>query len=414
MQPISFFSFLLFSTLLSAQQSLQEIRAEENLFIIKMIVVVVVVLIAMPFLLRKLRAFTPATPHKHIKILEEDEEDEVEKPKEEKIVEEVDPLDQALETLLREHPIVCNDKENCLMVYRHYLELTMGQLQVKTGSFDINDVFDGVMKKVHKLDENRNFEIVFDIAPDVPSKVIGDVDRMSDTLFYVLKNVVLESSDYLITLKIRRLNHGDDALHLECYIPYSFESFGNEMLDMFTPFKKGSSCGGTELYLAKKYAEMMHGEVALVSESEDGSGFIMNLTLYVTDPSELRHYRLPSKTMIEHSVLVVDDHKASAEAVQKMFEYFKNEVEVISSKELFSALDILESYDIVVIQERYFAKHLLLKLKEVKVKQEIKVVSLNKNEGFKHIDEETKTMLDAELAKPVTVQKVFDLLIALY
>ena len=75
---------------------------------------------------------------------------------------------------------------------------------------------------------------------------------------------------------------------------------------------------------------------------------------------------------------------------------------------------MLDDYDIVVIQERYYAKHLNKKLLSIKEDRNIKAVSLNKNEGFKHSNEETIMLLDAELTKPVTVQKVFDLLVTLY
>ena len=112
--------------------------------------------------------------------------------------------------------------------------------------------------------------------------------------------------------------------------------------------------------------------------------------------------------------MIVDYHTASALAIQKMFEYFKNEVDVLSSKELFSAIEMLEDYDIVVIQERYFAKHLNAKLNEIKSSRDIKAVSLNKKESFTHSDSETLALLDGEMSKPVTVQKVFDLLVSLY
>lgn len=404
------------STILAAQQSLQEIRAEENLFIIKLIAVVVIILILMPLALRKIRAMSVA-PKKEKRVFkditeEDDDDDELVALKEEVPVEK-DPLDIALEALLLEHPISLQQHDECLLAYRHYLEITMGRVEVATGSFDFNDLLNNVMHKIHKLDKNRNFEIVFDIASDVPSKVIGDAERISDALYYIIKNIVLRSDTYLLTLKIKRLNVKDDDLHLEFYIPYNI-SEKDAKKDLFTPFLDESSHRNVELYIAKKYAQLMHGDIALMPNGAYGSGFVMDLKLYMIDSSEMRHYRLPSKTMIGHKVLIVDDHVASGEAVQKMFEYFKNEVDLFNSKELFSNLQLLSDYDIVVIQERYFAKHLLSKLKEIKAKKEVKIVSLNKNEEFEHVDEETKNLLDAEISKPVTVQKVFDLLVSIF
>ena len=89
-------------------------------------------------------------------------------------------------------------------------------------------------------------------------------------------------------------------------------------------------------------------------------------------------------------------------------------MDVLSSKELFSALEMLDDYDIVGIQERYFAKHLNAKIETIKSSRVLKTVSLNKNEAFEHSDSETISLLDGEISKPVTVQKVFDLLVSLY
>ena len=419
------FFLLLYSLFLSstlyAQKTLQEIRVEENLFIMKIVGIVILILIVMPFILRQLRNLAPKPErhtHHHIEPTYEDEPKKKKKSSEKKVKEEVkvtkNPVDVALESLFNEHRVPQEKREQFNTCYRRYIELRMGKVEVKTGSFDINTVLDTVMTKVHTISEDRNFEIVFDMDANVPSQLIGDVDRMEDTLFYLIQNVVLKSNSYLIEISIKRLNLGDGALHLEFYVSYDKDNFQEEKLDIFTPFLEGSTETGLELYLAKEYARLMNGDVTFEPEGENDSAFMLTLKLYMPNPSEMRHYRLPSKTMIDHSILIVDDHTASALAIQKMFEYFKNEVDVLSSKELFSAIEMLEDYDIVVIQERYFAKHLNAKLNEIKSSRDIKAVSLNKKESFTHSDSETLALLDGEMSKPVTVQKVFDLLVSLY
>jgi len=416
--------FLLFSltlsTLVYAQKTLQEIRAEENLFIMKLVGIVVLILIAMPFALRKFRSNYKVNQTEYRPPLQEAQqpkEEKKKKKKEENKEEEekvVDPVDAALERLFNERKIPQERRESLSPVYRNYIELKMGKIEVSTGSFDINTVFDKVMTRVHKLESDRNFEIVFDIDAAVPSQLIGDAERMEETLFYLIQNIVLKSSAYLIELQIKRLNMGDGALHLEIYIPYNKDNFQEEKLDIFTPFVEGTTASGLELYLAKEYARLMHGDITFEPYNDNDSAFMVTLKLYMPNPSEMRHYRLPSKTMINHTILIVDDHAESALAIKKMFEYFKNEVEVLSSKELFSALEMLDDYDIVVLQERFFSKQLIAKVEKIKSERVLKAVSLNKTEMFEHDDIDIMNILDAELTKPVTVQKVFDLLVSLY
>ncbi len=410
------YSLFLTSTLY-AQQTLQEKRVEENLFIMKIVGVIILILIVMPIVLRQLKHLAPKTErHQPLPVEQEIKPKKKRKPSipEEEEAAPRDPMDVALESLFNEQRVPQEKREVFTSLYRQYLELKMGKVEVRTGSFDLSSALEAVMTKVHTLESDRNFEIVFDMDPNVPSQLIGDAERVEDTLYYLIQNVVLKSNSYLIEIQIKRLNLGDGALHLEFFISYDKDNFQEEKLDIFTPFKEGTTETGLELYLAKEYARLMHGDVTFEPEGENDSAFMVTLKLYMPNPSEMRHYRLPSKTMIGHSILIVDDHTSSALAVQKMFEYFKNEVDVLSSKELFSAIEMLEDYDIVVIQERYFAKHLNAKLNEIKSIRDIKAVSLNKKESFVHSDAETIALLDGELFKPVTVQKVFDLLVLLY
>ena len=410
------FSVLFLSTFLYAQQTLQQARVEENLFVMKIIGVVVLILLVMPFALKKIRSMAPKPERKKVILPEEDEKPRKKRKKatEAEEPEPIDPLEKALEVLAIEHEVKEEQRENILPLYRRYLELKMGRVEIKTGSFDFNTVLDAVTKRVRKLDEKRNFEIVFDVEADVPSKIIGDAERMEDILFYLIQNVVEKTDSYVIELQIKRLKRDDTALYLEFYIPYGTNTYNEEQAEIFTPFVGGETETSLELFLAKEYAKLMHGDVLFERYGDNDSAFAVILKLYMPNPSEMRHYRLPSTKMIGHSVLIVDDHMESAIAVKKMFEYFKNEVELLSSRELFLALEIVEDYDMVVIQERYFARNLINKLNSIKSERIIKAVSLNKNDAFKHSDEAVIELLDGEISKPVTVQKVFDLLVFLY
>ena len=418
--------FILFflSSFLHAQQTLSEVRAEENLFLLKIIGVVILILIAMPFVIRKFkqiqlaqqRELEKSVPKKANSSILLDEDEPVKKrgkkPQKEEIV--VDPIIAEIEKLLYEHSISTEEQEVMTPLFRCYLDLQKGKVAVQTGSFDLNTVLNNVMSKVHKINEERNFEIVFDIDANVPPKIIGDEPRLEEILLNLIKNSVLKSNAYLIELKIRRLELDDSALHLEFYIPYTRDNYVEDKEEIFTPLVSGKVQSSLELYIAKAYAELMHGEIAFERVGENDSAFVTNVKVYMPNPNELRHYRLPSTSMINHAVLIVDDHSESAIAVKKMFEYFKNSVDVLSSKELFLAIEMLEDYDIVVIQERFYARKLNEKIKMIKSERIIKAVSLNRNEGYEHSDPSTLTILDGELSKPVTVQKVFDLLVSLY
>jgi hypothetical protein len=420
MNAFLLFCGLLLSSALHAQQALHETQVEENLFIMKIVALIVLLLAALPFLLRKLDARlkqqAPQDSPTDEAFSETDaanfssanEKEHKADPKD------IDPVEKVLEALYIEHHIPEEQRADYEELYRRYLEVQTGRAAVKTGSFDINTVFEDVTNRIHAILSERNFELVFNIDASVPPQVIGDAERMTDVLLFVLHNIISKSDAHLVELQIKQLSINGNAVHLEIFIPYGKDNYQKENLNVFMPYFDGISPLELELYLAREYARLMHGNVTLVLCKENDTAFVIDFKLYMTNPSEMRHYRLPSKTMTGHSVLLVDDHVESALAVKNMFVYFKNEVDLLSSKELFSALEMLEDYDIVVIQERYFSHKLIEKVKEIKSSRDIKVVSLNKNQEYKHTVDATVNLLDGEICKPVTVQKIFNLLVALY
>jgi len=413
---------LLLSTALYAQKTLQEARVEENLFILKIIGIVVVGLVAMPLVLRKLkknvpeatRIHTAPVHHKNERSYREEVEKEMPKAEQAEPEDTADPLESVLDNLFYKHNLSAEERVQWEPLYRRYVELKMGKAEIKTGSFNFNTMLDSVVEKAKELTEQRNFEVVFDIEGNVPVTMIGDADKVADMLFFVLRKVILSSSAYITVIKVKRLNLGDTAVHLEFYIPYAKDNYLAEYLDIFTPFEGDDREVSLSLYLAREYARLMHGDITFDLCDKNDSAFAIDIKLLMPDPTEMRHYRLPSKSMMGHNVLLLDDHKESAIAIQKMFEHFKNRTDVYSPKELFADLKVVEDYDIVLIQERYFSKNLVEKLQQIKAVWEIKVISLNKNEVFEHQDSVTKTLLDGQVYKPVTLKKVYELLIALY
>jgi len=257
---------LLLSTALYAQKTLQEARVEENLFILKIIGIVVVGLVAMPLILRKLRKNVPEAMqthtapvhHKRDKTYREEVEREMPVAQQKKAEDAADPLESVLDNLFYKHNLSAEERIHWEPLYRRYVELKMGKTEIKTGSFNFNTMLDSVVEKAKELTEQRNFEVVFDIEGNVPVTMIGDADKVADMLFFVLRKVILSSGAYITVIKIKRLNLGDGAVHLEFYLPYAKDNYLAENLDIFTPFEGEDREGALSLYLAREYARRYH------------------------------------------------------------------------------------------------------------------------------------------------------------
>jgi len=106
---------LLLSSTLYAQQTIQEIRVEENLFIMKIVGVVILILIVMPIVLRQLRSLAPAAEHhKPLPVEKETKSKKKKRPSEPEAAEEEAPrdaVDIALENLFNERRIPQDKRE---------------------------------------------------------------------------------------------------------------------------------------------------------------------------------------------------------------------------------------------------------------------------------------------------------------
>ena len=415
------YAFILSTTSLLAATHTE--RQEESVFILKIVAIVVILLVLMPILLKKLKSKETFGEEFEVGLESPEETQEAGAPENDEVVEVayevqesqlIDPLDKALENLFNDRGIAVDEREFYRPTYKRYLEVKLGKVEIKTASFQFHELLELVTDRVHTLQDKRNFELVFEQDANVPSQLIGDIEHLSDMFFFLLQNVVYMCDNYPLQMQIKRVDREDDAVHLSFYIPYSKDNYEDDHFDIFTPFAASTALYGLELYLAREYARLMHGDLNFIKVNEDDSAFEVELKLFTPNPADMRFYRLPSKELMRKKVLIADDLRESAVAVEKMFLYFKNSVELISAKELITSLEVMEDFDIVVIQERYISHNVIKKIQELKEQGDIKLVSLNKNETFRHTIQETLSTVDSCLVKPVSNQKILDLLTFLY
>jgi signal transduction histidine kinase/DNA-binding response OmpR family regulator len=164
----------------------------------------------------------------------------------------------------------------------------------------------------------KGLELIMDIDADIPRCVSGDPGRLRQIVLNLVSNAVKFTARGEVVLKVSldRPLSGRIALRFEVSdtgigIPSDVQAA------LFTPFKQGEAStartyGGTGLGLAicKRLAELMHGEIGVVSAPNEGSAFWFTAefgrseTLSVSPsvkPMLLRGYR----------ILVVDDNASN-------------------------------------------------------------------------------------------------------
>lgn len=191
-----------------------------------------------------------------------------------------------------------------------FSKIEAGRMRVESVPFDLHRVaVDALMLFRLKADE-KNIELLCDIAPNSLPWVIGDPTRVRQILINFLGNAIKFTDVGEIRLSIANGEHDE-------FIRISVSDTGvgisaNALAQLFKPFaqlddENARHFGGTGLGLVitKQLAELLGGKVGVVSELGEGSCFWVELPLM---PAHEQPVVQAIDALAHKSMLLVDDN----------------------------------------------------------------------------------------------------------
>ncbi len=295
-----------------------------------------------------------------------------------------------------------------------FLKVKSGKIRLKESTFTLNDMLDALAKSLRSQIARTKVELIFDIDPKIPPKLIGDKRHLRLLLFNVLSNIIHHRSDTQIVLHARSIKD-EKNLRLIFSVQGCILEEGVGGLDsLFVPFSDSSfdESMQIEFYIARELARMMHGDMGIKQDGLGNNEFTIEVILAESNPDDNRFYRLPSRSMIGQKILIVNENKRLAKSIQNMYEYFKNDVTLLLSSEFVSKPEIISGFHTVVIDKDLLDLSLVEKIRAIKRAQKVNVVALL------HAKDEVDYQppigaVDQLLIKPITIQNVFNTIIAL-
>ena len=254
--------------------------------------------------------------------------------------------------------------QNLLRIINDILDFSKieaGKLDVEFTDFSLDDVIQGISDLANvKLKQKETVELIFDISPEIPKRLIGDSIRVKQILLNLLDNAIKFTDDGEIKLTLSRLNETENEITIQFLISDSGIGISEEkQKKLFAPFTQAHSSttrlyGGTGLGLTicKHLVEMMGGSIHLNSIVGQGSTFIVELTFEKSS-------RLYKTQMLDNSggqlkALVVDDLESARYVMCEMLESFGFTTQCASDG--YSALGILSNsiemntpFDVIII-----------------------------------------------------------------
>jgi len=228
--------------------------------------------------------------------------------------------------------------ENLLGIINDILDFSKieaGKMSVEQIEFDLDDVLDNLANLIGFKAEDKGLELLFQVAPDLPTGLIGDPLRIGQVLVNLANNAVKFTDKGEVLVGIEQVASGDDGVELHFWVRDSgigmtpeqsaklFQSFSQA--DASTTRKYGGT--GLGLVICKNLLELMGGRIWVESAVGQGSTFHFHARFGLqANPKPRRMFR--ADELLGLRVLVVDDNAAAREVFSTIARTFGLEVDV--------------------------------------------------------------------------------------
>lgn len=210
-----------------------------------------------------------------------------------------------------------------------FSKIEAGKIDLEAIEFRLEDVFDHVGGIIAAHTQDKGIELLFDIAPELPTALIGDPLRLGQVLLNLANNAVRFTERGEVVIGARSVfNRGAEAeLHFwvrDSGIGMSPEQVGR-IFQAFTQAESSTTrrFGGTGLGLAisKRLVQLMGGQIWVESKQGHGSTFHFRARLGLQDQPQ-RQRLLDANGFAGMRVLLLDDNAAAREVIGSMLERY--------------------------------------------------------------------------------------------
>ncbi|MEZ6099664.1 MAG: response regulator [Pirellulaceae bacterium] len=205
-----------------------------------------------------------------------------------------------------------------------FSKIEAGKLELDFSIFHLGDSLGDIMKALAIRAQRSEIELLYDIRPDVPQQLIGDIGRLRQVVINLVGNAIkfTERGEITLTISCDSIDDRYAMLHFGVRdtgigIPSDkvekvFEAF--EQVDASTTRRYGGT--GLGLAITSRLVEAMHGRVWV--ESTLGVGSTFHFTGRFGLPDRQFTTTQPAIPIQGTRVLIVDDNASNRKILQQM------------------------------------------------------------------------------------------------
>jgi two-component system, sensor histidine kinase and response regulator len=230
-----------------------------------------------------------------------------------------------------------------------FSKIEAGKLDIEETEFTLESVLESTASVTALKAEEKGLEIVYEVAPDVPERLVGDSLRLGQILINLVSNAVKFTERGEVVVSIDRVPQGKtNAATLHFAVRDTGIGLDSDQLaGLFRAFSQADrdtsrKYGGTGLGLAicKQLVERMGGGIWATSEPGKGSTFFFTIEVRLPAVHDAHHMTPKGANLKGRRVLIADDNPSARDILSQMVRNFGLDVEAVDSGE--SALATLK------------------------------------------------------------------------
>lgn len=238
-------------------------------------------------------------------------------------------LDSDLKPEQREYlEMVSSSADALLTVINDILDFSKieaGKLLLDPAPFELRDCLGDMMKTLGLRAHQKDLELAFDIAQDVPDSLLGDAGRLRQVLVNLVGNAIkfTERGEVLVAVGLES-RRGDEAVLRFAVSDTGIGIAPEKRAAIFVPFEQadGSTTrryGGTGLGLSisTRLVELMGGRIEVESRLGEGSTFSFTMALEVREGATVM-VPASAEILCGLPVLIVDDNATNRRILKAM------------------------------------------------------------------------------------------------
>ena len=310
-------------------------------------------------------------------------------------------------------------------------EIIRNKLSLHAENVDLFEVFNSVGQASSIISEDKNIEVHFDIADEVPRYIFSDTHRLYQLLMCLMNNAIKFTFEGNVLLRCAVLQELADKYELGFEVIDSGVGISEQkQLEIFELFSQGEmgsdrSFGGLGLGLtiSKTIIELMSGNISCNSEVGMGTTFSFNVSVdKVKDDVDGEIIDgLTQQDAPQLKVLVVDDNEISLSVLSRLIEQLGWQVATATGAD--AAVDMLQKavkhkkgFDLALIDWNMPEKSGLELVKDIRAQFNTEdmpilvMVTAYTRKMLSQVDNrDVEYLLSAFLTKPVTRTMLIDL-----